>query len=713
MKYRFLAIASACALAAIAACGGHNGSSPLPNAGLPSSVNGPTTFSWGQEQLAGATYVGPANVGHMQVFVTPSMPSAQGLIAYADQVGDPSSALYRQFLTPQQIAARFGASQHDYQSAANYFVQNGLIVGGWPQRLMLSVSGSQRSMEKAFGTTFGVYTKNGVQFIAPRSTPRFSAAIPVTHVGNLVTLHRMHTYWIPAPPRANGNDTMAYSPQQIRAAFDYSGAYNAGFTGNGITVAIIGTGPINVPRSGTNPCGDRDLAALASLYNNPTHANVCEHDVTTSGVAAGLAAAGIPTAAPGSPAPDATPSPNPGVSPTSMFPFSGDFQTPPPVSSGSCSGSLPGCNPEDVEAQLDTQQIAFMAPGANVDFYLAYNAGDCYVFFPQTCNPNSQSSQSSPAPQLGIVEADPEIQQVIGEDVADVVSISYGLGETQSLPSGTNPSDYQTVEFAAMAAEGMAVFVSSGDSGSAECLTANSYDTTQTCVSYPASDPHVTSVGGVNLPINEFGQLTANITAWGVTNGGNGLQNGSPSGSGGGASVLFTAPSWQQTAIGASMREQPDVSLDADPLTGVTIYTNGSAVQGGSPVPGGPSAIGGTSVAAPEMAAMWALVLDACKNHSSTCASGGTGAHPYRLGNAAPYFYSVYHGSNLAGSRAVSGFPFLPYANVFYDVVYGDNTMPGASATPVPGDVAGTGYDEVTGLGVPFARHLITAVTNQ
>ncbi len=708
MKSRFLALTALITLLT-AACGGHGGgSSAIPAASNADGASGATSFSWGKEQLDGATYTGPASVGHMQVFVQTKLQNAQALGQYAQQVSDPSSPLYRQFLTPQDIAQRFGASQQDYQATADYFVSNGLSVAGWPQRLMLSVSGSQAAMERAFGTKFGLYTKNGVQFVAPRSTPRFSAAIPVTHVGNLVAMRRLHTYIIPAPPRANANDTWGYSPEQIRAAFDYNGAYSAGYTGSGITVAVIGTGPINIPRNGgADPCGDVDAAALASLYHVSNVANICERDVTPSGVSAGLAISGIPTAAPGSPAPNATPSPNPGVSPSSMFPYSGNFQTPPPVSQTACSGSLPACNPEDLEAQLDSQQIAFLAPGANVKFYLAYNASDCYVYYPQTCN---ATGSNKGAPQIGLIEADAEIQQIIADNSADVVSLSYGGGETQQgFPSGTNPSGYETVEFAAMAAEGMAIFASSGDNGSAECLGNSGYQA-KVCVSYPSGDPNVTSVGGVNLPVNEFGQLTANMTAWGVTNGGNSTS--SPGGSGGGISTIFSAPSWQSSALGASMREQPDVSLDADPFSGVVVETNGTCQNCAA----GPSGIGGTSVAAPQMAAMWALVLDACKKAVGTCGNAAA-SHPWRLGNAAPYFYSIYKNTNLvpSGQHPPVSFPFLPYSQVFYDVVYGNNAMPGigTGATPVPGQNAGSGYDLVTGIGVPFARHLITAVTNK
>ena len=103
-------------------------------------------------------------------------------------------------------------------------------------------------------------------------------------------------------------------------------------------------------------------------------------------------------------------------------------------------------------------------------------------------------------------------------------------------------------------------------------------------------------------------------------------------------------------------------------------------------------------------------MLSACKvNPSAGACAGGSGATPWRLGNAAPYFYAIYKGTAYNGWT-----PSLPYNQVFYDIVYGDNQMANptyAPASPVPGASAGPGYDMVTGVGVPYAGHLIQALT--
>jgi subtilase family serine protease len=682
---RFLFAAGAALAILLAACGGGGGGGAVPATHLPgttSLANVPSQLlvqSWGQSAMTGATYVGPLANASLNVSVLVHQQAAQALQQYAQDVSNPSSGNFRKFLTPDQLATRFGATQTSYQAVAQYFVNNGLAVAGWKQRMLLTVSGSQANMQKAFGTTFAIYQHNGTEFVAPMSQPHFTQQLAVDEVGNIVRVQPDRRDIV--PPEAGAGFSTGYSPSTVRAAFDYIGAYESGFDGNGIVVGIVGTGPIDTTSSGH---GDVDLNTYLADTQTANAATVTEKVVTNEGVTTGLA-----TSCPS------------GCS----FPFSGgSFASPPPVTS-SCSGSLPACNPEDSEAQLDTQQAATLAPGASVFFYLAYNAADCSgITYPSPC----PSAAADAGPEIGIDESDPEIQQAISDNQVDVLSLSFGGGEIQQGWTGYEGASgyvgsFSQLEFAALAAEGIAVFAASGDNGSAECSSGSTYLPEQ-CVSYPAGDPNVTSVGGVTLNVNAFGQTTAPWLAWGISTSESGF--GGREGSGGGISgVPIPAPSWQAgSPIGATDREQPDVSMIGDPRTGVSLVTN--AAFGG-----GISGIGGTSVATPEMAAMWADVLSACKANPSAgaCASGGGSATPWRLGNAAPYLYAILKHTSIG-----SWTPALAYDQVFYDVVYGDNQMtnPNESpASPIPGASAVPGYDLVTGIGVPYAGHLIDAIT--
>lgn len=679
-------LAALAALSILSACGGGTGSLPKAAQQVPPAYNGPTDlarFTWGKQYLSDAQYLSPVTTGNLGMQVQVHMQNDQGLYQYASMVSNPKSPLYRHFLTPDEIAARFGASAADYAKTAAYFEQYGLHVGGWPQREQLFVSGPISALQSAFGTTFGVYRKDGQNFVAPVGTPHFTQTVPVDAVVGLMHANLMHANIL----RASNANFNGYSPQQVQRAFDFTGAYSGKYDGTGVTVGIVGTGPIS----------SADLSKLSSVFGVRV-ATVTQPPVTDQGVAAALKGQPLP-------------SPAPSTSPPPVYPDSTGLQSPPPVTdpfSSACQANagLPTCNPEDGEAQLDTQTIATLAPGANVDFYLGYNPNDCFLGQNTTCAAGTGYAEE------GIGEMDAEIQQMIADNAVDAVSISVGGGEPLNEGYYFNQAGqgFGPVEYATLASEGVAVFISSGDTGAFECSGfAAFYGITQListpCSSYPASDPSVVSVGGVTAPLDDSGRVTTQITAWGdqTTWGGNGtFQNNV--GSGGGISTFFAAPSWQagNTSVNTvvkGMRGQPDISMLADPATGPAMVMNAAFPDAWGSY-GGVFPTGGTSLAAPQMAAMWALVLQACKQ-DAVCAAKGTGSHPYRLGNPNPLLYAIYGNATQ-------------YADTMDDVLYGNNSAfppsPSPSSTPMPGYQAGKGYDLVTGVGVPFAGHLINTV---
>jgi subtilase family serine protease len=144
------------------------------------------------------------------------------------------------------------------------------------------------------------------------------------------------------------------------------------------------------------------------------------------------------------------------------------------------------------------------------------------------------------------------------------------------------------------AQNGVSFFVSSGDQG----IPAE----------YPSASPNVISVGGTTLNFN--GTTFTSETGW--------------SGSGGGCSAYETATS-AQAGIGSfaqvgcgNSRGTPDVSLDADPNSGVSVYDT-LRYQGQK----GWFTVGGTSASAPMWAARSA-VAGAVVNASYVYASNIT-----------------------------------------------------------------------------------------
>ena len=673
----------------LAACsGGGGGAHAVPSTG--SNNVGPSTPSAALTRTlkpsakftSTAKLTGSAmNIGGLVMHVVVNQRNAAGLIAYAAAANKPGSGTYRQFLTASQIGDMFGASKSDYVTVANYFGSYGLKVGGFPQRLALTVAGTPAQFAQALGTTFSFYkSSEGHTLIAPTGNITFTKALPVTDIADAVidlqAKHRQFVQGASGGPQMNS--TGGNTPQQIARAFDYTSAYAAGYTGTGISIGIIGTGPIDAT------FGYNDFKVFHSTYGFPgggvaggsgtlTEVPVLSQNALNS---LGWGYAGSPTA---------TPPPVTAPCNQASSPYTDPSESPTAT-----------CNPEDYEAQIDTEQ-ASLAYNANILFYLAY--------VPVECGDGAADCSPDPSTGLGydyqgLAESDDEIQQAIADNTADVLSLSYGGPEmlngfyNQNVGGAYDPVGFGPSEFAALAAEGIAVFVSSGDQGEVGCAPYSLSLENTPCVSYPSGDVSVTSVGGVFVPLNNAGQYTGPITAWGT-------QTNSGGASGGGTSTVTPVPPWQTgTNVPTSGRSQPDISLEGDPYSGVGVLANTDFT--GATV----STYGGTSVAAPEAAAMWALVLQAC-SQAPSCAKA-TGAKPYRLGNAAPYFYGIYNNA--------TEYPFS-----FYDVTFGTNTMPGcevngtcSGATPYPTPTvqytAGVGYDLVTGIGVPFARHLIQTV---
>jgi kumamolisin len=675
------AVAVSVALTLIACSGG--GSSVSPKIALapitaPAAPASLTSFAYGASLVAGTPVGQPVALRAAHVNVALTLQNATGLAQYAAAASDPTSPLYRHFLTPQQIGASYGATTANYNKVASYFQSFGLKVGGWPQRLALSVSGTQSAMESAFHTHFVSYqTAQHGLLIGPREKPSFSKALPVAAVGNLVFGAGLkHNYLLAGPPGGAGQNLFdGYAPQQVAAAFDYNSAYADGFTGSGINIGIIGTGPIS----------SADYAAYKSEFGVQGSATITQVNVTPQ-AAAGTFGDGSPTA------------------------------SPPPVTGPACAltnppGVLPACNPEDGEAQLDTQQTAALGKNANVLFYLAFVPDQCADGSTPTGSPlacPTTSPGNDLGPLIGLDVSDDEIQQAISDNAADVLSLSFGGPESGHAPEFLDANGNYTssgsgpMEFAALAAEGIAVFVSSGDQGAQGCAEFPGTGAPNAqCVSYPSGDVSVTSVGGVTSPLTNAGQLAGPITAWGQQT------SGGFSGSGGGVSQFIPKPAFQTGMnISGAFRLQPDAALIGDPDTGVFVTVNSAFGFAGTPGGFINGPIGGTSVAAPEMAAMWALVLSACKA-TPACTAGVTGTTPWRMGNAAPMLYKIYNSTN----------PSL-YPVTFDDPSFGNNSVngcffqscPSPMPTAGPGFSAGIGYDEVTGIGVPFARHLIKAV---
>ncbi|MBV9506341.1 MAG: hypothetical protein JO323_15185 [Acidobacteriia bacterium] len=295
------------------------------------------------------------------------------------------------------------------------------------------------------------------------------------------------------------------------------------------------------------------------------------------------------------------------------------------------------------------------------------------------------------------------LQYAIDQNLAPVISMSYGSCEPDNLTSDVN----QLQSLAQQAnAQGMTWFAASGDDGAADCYGDGGSSDNVAAVDMPASLPLVTGVGGT-----EFNEGSGNY--WNAANDATNASvlsyipeiawndsatDGSPSASGGGASIYFSKPSWQAgTGVphdGA--RDVPDISISASADHDGYIIFSSDGCSTGRAVTTCKQAVGGTSVGAPIFSGLAALFNQYLVATGVESAPG--------LGNINPKLYSLAQASPAA----------------FHDITAGNNiittTCPLRSRGCVPATVgfnAGAGYDQVTGLGTIDAGALLTAWTGR
>ncbi|MCX4427082.1 S53 family peptidase [Streptomyces mirabilis] len=218
-----------------------------------------------------------------------------------------------------------------------------------------------------------------------------------------------------------------------------------------------------------------------------------------------------------------------------------------------------------------------------------------------------------------------------------VVSISNSWGGAEDSTITSDDSHFNH--------PGIAATASSGDSGYG--------------VSWPASSPYVTAVGGTSLT-KASNSRGWSETAWGSVT--------STSGAGSGCSAYEAKPSWQHDT-GCAKRTVADVSAVADPNTGVAVYDTYNTC--------------GTSSYCDLL-----ISLGAVAGADGWVQVGGTSA-------SSPIIASVYALAGNTASPTAGSYPYS-HTSALNDVTSGSNGACGNYLC-----TAGTGYDGPTGLGTP------------
>ncbi|MCY0876830.1 MAG: protease pro-enzyme activation domain-containing protein [Firmicutes bacterium] len=570
--------------------------------------------------------------------------NASQLASYIQQSTTPGNPAFRKFLTTQQFAQTYGQPQSVIQSLVQYFAGFGITNSYvYADDLDITLNGTAGQFDQAFGTTLQNMQFNGhafhgamqPQLPGPLASP-ILAVLGLTNytsfATNVAKTPAAVLSKIPATDKTESSSTPPagwQTPQDLEQHYNVSPLIKKGDLGQGQTLGIVTLASLN----------PSDAYAYWKAYNIP----VSNHNrITLDNVDGGAGAPSLDT------------------------------------------GSD--------ETTLDVEQSGALAPDANIVVYQAPNT------------------------DYGFADA---FATAISDNQVGSLSASWGQSEdsiNSEIAAGEESSNYAQVFnelFEEADAQGISTFVATGDSGAYEATADNG--TTDLNVGNPSDSPYVTAAGGTTIATNASSPLTTGLgitipseRAWGwdylfplwqefgqaseaawaeqLIAGGNG-----------GYSEIFPEPWYQQGISGVSNfqavqwftstqddtnfafhasphivsgqsnggRAMPDLSMNADPETGYTIY---STLFDPASSFGGPWAYGygGTSFVAPQLNGIAALINES---------AGG------RVGFWNPQIYQF-------AKTSQSPFTPLDATGTSNDNLYYSGT-------------AGTIYNPATGLGTP------------
>ena len=185
----------------------------------------------------------PASQPMRLVLVLPQR-NQDALESLLQELYNPSSPSYHNFLTVEEFTAMFGPSQEDYDAVISFAQAKGLsVVGTSRNRMNVDVTGPVANIEQAFHVTMAVYqhpTENRT-FYAPDREPTPDLSVALWHISGL------DNYSIPRPalvrrsPGVQPNATTGSCPSKSFCGSDMRAAYYEGtaLTGSGQSLGLL------------------------------------------------------------------------------------------------------------------------------------------------------------------------------------------------------------------------------------------------------------------------------------------------------------------------------------------------------------------------------------------------------------------------------------------------------------------------------------------
>ncbi|MEO6927276.1 MAG: S53 family peptidase [Rhodanobacter sp.] len=387
-----------------------------------------------------------ARMDHMQLVLRPSAEREAAMKSLLADQHNPQSPRFHQWLTPEQFGQTFGVADSDIAAVKSWLVSQGFKVNGaYPNNTQIDFSGTAGQVRQAFHVQEQHYTINGEKHIANAGNISVPKALqPV--IAGVLGLNDMR-------PQAQHLKPVVAKMDPVTHRFSKAAPSNGHSLAVNFTNGYRGLAPNDFSKM---------YGVMPLRHNGVTGAGITVAVVENQSMVPG----------------DWTNF----VSQFNLGSYGGTFnQIQPNVGEiNNCIDPTIGTPGQDgIETVLDAEYVTGLAPGANLVV--------------ASCDNQNSTNQFG-----GVFIA---ATNLINSDTGrpDVISASYGLGEQFMDPAGKAAIDLM---WAQADAEGISVFVSTGDSGSNPSFNGSLingyYGNTAIDANAFASSPNVTAVGGTD-----------------------------------------------------------------------------------------------------------------------------------------------------------------------------------------------------------------------
>jgi hypothetical protein len=225
-------------------------------------------------------------IDHMQLVLQRSPEQEEELNKLMDEQNDRSSPNFHHWLTAAEFGERFGVAQEDIDRVTSWLESNGFRVNQvYANRTLIDFSGKVGQLRETFHTSIHQLDVNGERHIANMTNPRIPAALApvIKGIASLndikpKAMHEPATQYTFAGCTGSTGPGACYgiTPQDNQAIYNLNPLYTAGISGQGQTIYLVeDTDTYGTDSGGTSDWQTyRTTFGLASAFPSGSYAQL-------------------------------------------------------------------------------------------------------------------------------------------------------------------------------------------------------------------------------------------------------------------------------------------------------------------------------------------------------------------------------------------------------------------------------------------------------